>query len=350
LFVAAAVLVTTLAEQASASSTYSGIYAFGDSLSDVGNVYAATSTLTGGKAPEPAPPYYQGQFSNGPVWVQDLSQMLGLGPLSPSFIGGNDYAWGGATVLGNNPPPVQTLKIQVRQFLSTGPLTLPATALYAFSIGTGDLLGVLHNPDPNRAAPLATAAFAAQTVATEVARLAERGAKNFLVMDVPNLGLTPEIRGLDPVAASDARSLSFAFNGLLNQDLGHVLTKSKYPIRVFFLDANRLVDDLVLGQSRFGLTDVTDPCYVGPLTGGGSVCSNPNSYLFWDEVNLTAVGHEALAKAAYGLVAATSLFADDGAPAAAAPEASTWAMALIGFSGLALAGLWRTHLARLGLY
>src|SRR5215831_2791594 len=70
------------------------IYAFGDSLSDVGNIYAYTSVA----APPafPAAPYVNGQFSNGNVWVQDLAHDLGLAPLIPSLLGGTDYAFGGA--------------------------------------------------------------------------------------------------------------------------------------------------------------------------------------------------------------------------------------------------------------
>ena len=79
-----------------AAHAYSAFYVFGDSLSDVGNVYAAT----GGA--EPASPYSNGQFSNGPIWAQDLSNSLGLGVLKPSLTGGTDYAFGSATTRDND--------------------------------------------------------------------------------------------------------------------------------------------------------------------------------------------------------------------------------------------------------
>ena len=75
LLIAAAVTIS--AGQAIAGSPYSAIYSFGDSLSDVGNVYNATDGL------EPAAPYVNGQFSNGPVWVQDLATKLGLTGANP---------------------------------------------------------------------------------------------------------------------------------------------------------------------------------------------------------------------------------------------------------------------------
>jgi phospholipase/lecithinase/hemolysin len=55
---------------------FSAEYVFGDSLSDVGNVYLGSS------GSEPASPYVGGQFSNGPVWVQDLAARLGLPALT----------------------------------------------------------------------------------------------------------------------------------------------------------------------------------------------------------------------------------------------------------------------------
>ena len=76
------------------AGTIDTIYAFGDSLSDVGNIYAYTSVNT--PPAYPAAPYVNGQFSNGNVWVQDLARSLGLAPLTPSLLGGTDYAVGGA--------------------------------------------------------------------------------------------------------------------------------------------------------------------------------------------------------------------------------------------------------------
>src|ERR1700753_3111955 len=69
---------------------YSNIYAFGDSLSDAGNISLATlGTVPVGSI------YSEGRFSNGNVWVQDLAQMLHAPAVKPSLAGGTDYAYGG---------------------------------------------------------------------------------------------------------------------------------------------------------------------------------------------------------------------------------------------------------------
>src|SRR5699024_3470894 len=71
--------------------SYSQLYVFGDSLSDVGNIYE----LTDHNVPV-SPPYAQGRFTNGKVWVQYLAEDLGLGPVTASLNGGNDFAYGAA--------------------------------------------------------------------------------------------------------------------------------------------------------------------------------------------------------------------------------------------------------------
>ena len=50
----------------------SDLIAFGDSLSDMGNAKASVLNV-----PD-VPPYWQGRFSNGPVWLEYVSDAFGL--------------------------------------------------------------------------------------------------------------------------------------------------------------------------------------------------------------------------------------------------------------------------------
>ena len=83
--------------------------------------------------------------------------------------------------------------------------------------------------------------------------------------------------------------------------------------------------------TRFGFTNVADPCWTGDFTRNksGTLCSptldEQNKYLFWDEIHPTAAGH--LLTAEFALDALN-----------VGPEPSTWAMMLIGFAGLGFAG------------
>ena len=75
---------------------FSSIYFFGDSLSDVGNLNAVTLGILPGDA------YYDGRFSNGPVYSELLADEFGLGPLRPSIRGGTGFAYGGGRTSGTS--------------------------------------------------------------------------------------------------------------------------------------------------------------------------------------------------------------------------------------------------------
>ena len=75
------------------------------------------------------------------------------------------------------------------------------------------------------------------------------------------------------------------------------------------------------GRGRPG--NVTNACF-----NGTSVCSNPDSYLFWDGIHPTAAGHRLIADAAFNVLAV--------------PEPETYALMLAGMSLLA----WRVRRRR----
>ena len=72
-------------------------------------------------------------FSNGPVWVQDLGDLLGFSSLDPSQRGGTDFAYGGAQT-GTTPlhqANFYDLPSQFMQFASQTPYPQPgALSLY----------------------------------------------------------------------------------------------------------------------------------------------------------------------------------------------------------------------------
>jgi phospholipase/lecithinase/hemolysin len=311
-----------LGAAAANAADFSAEYVFGDSLSDVGNVYLAT----GGA--EPASPYVNGQFSNGPVWAQDLAGRLGLPALTPSLAGGTDYAFGGATTGSpfTNSSAVPNLEQQVGAFLS-GNVSAPSDALYTFSIGANDLFAILDGQTGGLTATQAAGA-AAQVVATEAAALAAAGAKKLVLFDVPDLGQTPGITALGPIASAAATSLSGFFDQAVLQDLAPVEAAG---LTVYDLNTFTLIDAAVQNPGAYGFSNVTDPCWTGGFTGGGgSLCSTDpavqDTYLFWDDVHPTAAGHLLVADAALSAL---------GLPV---PEPSTWVMLVIGFGGLGFAG------------
>ena len=295
--------------QTSVLPTYSAIYAFGDSLSDAGNVSISTSAPV-------SPPYYKQQygsisgtvFSNGPVWVQDLSIALGLGTLAPSLSGGKDFAYGaaetGSTPQNANAPQYQAVSLPAQ--LSQFQLQVPkpsANALYTLSVGSDDVDSILAT---NLSAAQQTTDINA-SVANEISfikSLIGEGAKNLLVMDVPDLGKIPEItQGLNngsntPSAAYDALAsqLSSEYNTALIAQLGTITGAS---IHVF--DAYSLIDNAVANPGLYGLTNVTTPVWNGNFFSAGSgtlaatTLAAQDQYLFWDDYHPTETGQQGLA-------------------------------------------------------
>jgi len=293
--VTGALLLALMPGSSRAAPTYSAIYAFGDSLSDAGNVFLAT----GGT--DPGAPYFNGQFSNGPTWVQDLSFKLGLGPLAPSLAGGTDFAFGGATTGSalTEFASVPDLNQQVGLFsASLAGNAAPSSALYSVWIGGNDIFSILSGGVGGVcvADAFACVQAAAQSEADAIASLAAMGARHFLIPLQADLGATPGLAAQGPLVVNEATALSEAFNAALLADLAS--TAAGPGIDLTVLDTLDVENGLIADPSAWGLTDVTHSCYVGPETGGGSVCSAPDQYLYWDDVHPTAFGHALLAQAA----------------------------------------------------
>ena len=281
----------------SANASISTIYAFGDSLSDVGNIFAGTNGLI------PAtPPYYNGEFSNGPVWVQDLANQLGLGPLGPSLLGGTDYAYGsgetGPLPFNISDPRTDILGAvgQLAQFESTH-ATADPNALYTIWIGSNDLADLAATGNPALFA--GGIAAIANNIDTTVTDLSVLGAKNFLVLNVPDLGVTP-------LAALGGPGAQFALSQLalgLDQAMAATLpgVAAADGVHLQLLNTYALLGNIVASPSSFGFTNVTDSC-LNTSTTPPTVCADPNQYLFWDDQHPTAAGHFLVAYEARALV------------------------------------------------
>ena len=286
---AAALMLLTLAAQPAVAGPFTDLIIFGDSLSDIGNVSTATATLT------PGPSYFAGRFSNGPVYAEILASGLGLGPLSASLNGGDDYAYGGALTSGTPFPSsivVKDLDDQVGQYL--GSRTPDPEALFVVFGGANDVRNQLSATMPNVAA-------AASNLATDITDLYDRGARKFLVANVPALGLTPGFNN-DPTQARVVNSLAAQFNMSLSTALDD-LQSTRLDLTIFRLDVASLFEQLMASPSAFGLINVTDPAAPGLEPGdqdydNGLIAANPGEYLFWDDLHPTAAAHALLGQQA----------------------------------------------------
>jgi phospholipase/lecithinase/hemolysin len=251
---------------------FSRIIVFGDSLSDTGNLYQ----LTGGFPPAP---YYNGRFSNGPLWVEHLAADLGM-----QILPGDNYAVGGATtgevnsndgILGLEYPGLQD---QLASFLATTqPGGADPEALYVVWAGANDFFVVLEE----QGTPTALISGGVSNTVYAVQLLWSTGARHILVLNVPDLGLTPFGRasGLSEAITQ----LCAAYNQALESALQALVAAGIPTIRA---DAFATLRAMVLFPAEFGFTNVTQP-YL--LVGG-----DPAGFLFWDAVHPTTRAHEVL--------------------------------------------------------
>ncbi len=258
---AAAALAAAFAAPAFA---YDGIVAFGDSLSDPGNLAAFGAA--------PPPPYWQGHFSNGQTAVEDMAQNMHLGL--------QDYAYGGAeTGTGNLHAPLNGTGVasQVGMYAAAHAGQADAHSLYFVWAGPNDFFAL---PAPQ------TVGVAATNLLGDVQSLYNLGARDFFVPLMPDLGATPSAGA----NAAALHGLSMAYDAAVAAEM-LAFAQSHAGVQMTIFDTPGFFTTesaLLAGQG----VNVTQSCFTGV-----SVCANPDQYLFWDSVHPTAMGHSLLGQA-----------------------------------------------------
>lgn len=254
-------LLSTVASAAEVPARPSRIIVFGDSLSDTGNAHIATLHHRA-----PSPPYYDGRFSNGPVWVEDFAANFGL-PVRPALAGGTNFAVGGAKAgsSADRMPYQADLYLLLSAFSPADP-----RALYIVFGGGNDIRSALNRRDP--APALANAALSIRHM---IEHLAGYGAVNFLVPNVPDRGRTPAARMRGTASAEE--TLTRAYDAALDaalQDLPGALRINL--VRVDFWSA---VERAFAAPRELGFSNTTEPCLVHDASGYRQ-CAYPGKYVF----------------------------------------------------------------------
>ena len=304
----AAAVLLALSFAPARAEPISQIVSFGDSLSDVGNSYAQFGYPA-------SPPYAAGRYSNGPIWLDRLAMRLGVAAPTASQNGGLNYAVGGAAtdtpaispVPGYAPlitPALQVIGLvpnvntQIASYLATHSPT--SGTLYTLWAGANDFFDGQTNP-----------LIPADNLQADILNLINKGAKNFLVANLPSLDLTPLGRGEGPAAQAGLKALTAGFNAELGADLDQV--QAAHPdVQLHRLDAFGLFQAVEANPAAFGLTNATDPAILAPDG------ANLDGYLFWDDVHPTAPAGRIIGDAAFK---------------AAAPEPSSVVLLLTGCLG-----------------
>jgi outer membrane lipase/esterase len=288
--------VTTAAAQSfggtqgvAASPLGGAVYAFGDSLTDNGNL----PKYLGG-FDYPAPPYYKNHFSNGPVFVEYLPSLIGAG-----FTAHNDYGVGGAFAGDGNldsgliptlPGTAQEIAAAAAAGLRFG--SADTVILWA---GSNNYFGILGNLTPGTtiANPtlLADITQVSGAITSDAASLIGLGARRLVVLNIPDLGATPgqTAAGLSVLSTQ----VSQANNALLQPDL--LGLHNSTGANIYLINAQLGIEQILADPAAYGIRNTTQECILVPACVNGSRAVQ-DTYLFWDEVHPTTGVHDFLAQ------------------------------------------------------
>lgn len=244
----------------------------------MGNVSASTFGF------QPGANYWQGRWSNGPVWAEQFASGLGLS-LTRSTAGGNNWAYGGATTANSTfgaPLNFPNMGRQVANYLATSP-TIANDRLFVLWAGGNDYLNGATNPT----GPIAN-------ISASVTALHAAGARKFLVVGLPLLGNVPRNAGTGN--QGPANMISAAHNQLLSAQLSS-LRGTLGGSTIYEFQIASLFSSVQANPSAFGITNATQS-----FLASGQPLANANSYLFYDDIHPTQRGHQILAQAALQVV------------------------------------------------
>ncbi|MEM5313196.1 SGNH/GDSL hydrolase family protein [Paraburkholderia sp. JHI869] len=292
------------------------IVSFGDSLSDVGT-YAPLASAVGG-----------GRFTTNPgqVWSQDVAQYYG-DTLSAAYTvgldhklsaqGGFGYAEGGSTVatpanqydflsdvIGNIEMPVNT---QVSSYLSAHG-TFNSGQLVLVWAGANDVLRAGNPPTANTVVQAA-----ATTLAQVVGQIVAAGATHVVVINVPNVGLSPK-----GIASADGGANLTQLSQLFNSTLNGALQTNGLQGKVIQIDSYTWITQLVANfqASGFTVSNTAQACDPSKTPDNTSLLCSPatyvaanadQTYMFADDLHPTTHTHTLFAQFVERQIAASGL-------------------------------------------
>lgn len=278
------------------ASPLNTIVVFGDSLSDNGNLYEYMQH----KIPQ-SPPYYEGRFSDGPIWAERLAESFFPNEGKDHLL---DYAFGGAGISedADDDDVLFTLKREIDAYLLAHQNKADPDTLFVIWIGANNYLGL---PDDNEAALKEVNAG----IVHSLQRLAMTGAKHVMVVNLPDLGKTPAAINFD--AREQLTYLSKEHNERLFNSVDEL--RESYPeVQWVHFDVSRILNSILDNPEHYGFNNIKETCYdvlvdespkksilhMVSLIKPKAKVEACEGYLFFDPVHPTAAAHQIIADTA----------------------------------------------------
>lgn len=260
---------------------------FGDSLSDMGN--AKDSVLN---VPD-VPPYWQGRFSNGMVWVEYLSQAYGVTTTHGSgTTAGDNRAFGGAqTGAGFSYLLLPNVGSQITSYLANVQSSFASNDVVSLWAGGNDFLYGTANADT-----------IVTNMESHIRQLETAGATTFIIPNLPPLEKTPEILGRSQTQQQNIASEVASYNSKLSTLINSLRTE--LGITVYSVDAYSIFNDIIANKAALGLTNTQSAACSGnagllPLpicSNGDPIASNVDEYIFFDKAHPTRIMHQYISR------------------------------------------------------
>lgn len=259
------------------------LLAFGDSLSDIGN--AKDSVLN---VPD-VPPYWQGRFSNGMVWIEYLSQAYGVTSTHGSgTIAGDNRAFGGAqTGAGYSYLLLPNVGSQITSYLTNVQSNFASNDVVSLWAGGNDFLYGTANSDT-----------IATNMESHIRQLEAAGATTFIIPNLPPLEKTPEILSRSQNQQQNIATEVASYNNKLAALVSSL--ELELGITVHSVDAYSIFNDIIDNKDALGLVNTQSAACSGgsgllPLpicNNGDPVVSNVDQYIFFDKAHPTRAMHQ----------------------------------------------------------
>jgi phospholipase/lecithinase/hemolysin len=249
-----------------APAAYTAIYAFGDSLTDTGR--------------EPAEPllHYDGRWSNGPLWVEYLSEWL-LGGYQPE----HNFAHSGA----------QT-DDTYKQTLEFVPANDVGNALFVVWAGGNDFLQEYDEHWFDDSSWDRQIAYSVSSLANAVVHLYDKGARFVLVPNTVDITKIPLINPLPDFLLDYLRGKVRQFNHELATALSQI-QDTRPALTLYHFDFYTAVNSMLHNASAYGFTE-TETDALSDFTLLDKRFDGPGAdYVFWDPIHPTTKSHRIIA-------------------------------------------------------
>ena len=265
------ILNPIITRAAGGATPFNNIVFFGDSLSDNGNLYSVDF----GFLPK-SPPYFQGRFSNGYVWSEQLATIL----YNQSYVSTVNYAVGGETAIFHNPIDgflPYSLTASLNSYLFRTIFSDRSRALFVIWIGANDYLPqkdpVEDQNDRNHTKRQQLVEALTHDVVANIKATVEsliyHGGTNFLIINLPDLSKNPYAK--ESGMGGLLNALTVAHNAKLATTIAEIQNGYK-TVNIHLFDVNKLFLTMFADIDGFNkkhntrLTNLETACWQGGYT------------------------------------------------------------------------------------